>query len=303
MKKVYVCVDAGGTSSKAAIFDTNGNILSRGKSLSGSPAVSNEWYLHIDTSIEEALSNLDKDYELISVTMGVSGLSAKTDTLFEKEYFESKYGVPCLIKSDTLTALYSVLSENETSGIIVISGTGIAIFGQNGAQTMMIGGWGHIIRELGSAYSIVHDFCVGIIDKFENQIPYTNLEIKFLTRYNINNIREFNHIFYNNTKDELAKLSIFFKEEAKLNNIEAKHLLKEQGKLLAKQTENLINLLKLPNNTTIGLTGGFIEIDANDIVDGFTEYLESKNIYLNYNNEHNEQLIGVYRLAKRGELC
>ena len=34
---------------------------------------------------------------------------------------------------------------------------------------------------------------------------------------------------------------------------------------------------------------------------GFKEYLESQNIYLNYNNEHNEQLIGVYRLAKKGE--
>ena len=73
--------------------------------------------------------------------------------------------------------------------------------------------------------------------------------------------------------------------------------------LLAKQTENLKNLLNLPNNITIGLTGGFIEHDGEDIIKGFKEYLESKNIYLNYNNEHNEQLIGVYRLAKKGEVC
>ncbi len=235
--------------------------------------------------------------------MGVSGLSAKVDITFEKNYFIDKYKAPCLIVSDTLTALYSVLNNNEEQGIIVISGTGIAIFGKNGAETAMTGGWGHIIRELGSAYSSVHDFCVNIINKYESLTSFNELENKFLKTYNYKNVREFNHLFYNHTKDEIAKLSVFFKEEAKNGSLLAKEFLYEQGVLLAKQTENLINLLKLPNYTTIGLTGGFVEIDGEDIIRGFKEYLEKKNIYLNYNEEHKEQLIGVYRLAKKGEIC
>lgn len=302
MNNVYVCIDAGGTTSKAAIFDEKGNILSRGKSLSGSPAVSfDKWYLHIDEAISEAINNLKEEIKIKKIVMGVSGLSAKLDTLFEKEYFENKYNAPCTIVSDTLTALYSILNEKEEQGIIVISGTGIAIFGQNKAEKAMTGGWGHIIRELGSAYSAVHDFCVNIINKYESQIEFNELENKFLNRYNIKNIREFNHLFYNNSKDEIARLSLFFKEEAKKGDILAKKFLYEQGVLLATQTKNLKNLLKLPNNVTIGLTGGFIENDGEDIVRGFKEYLESNNIYLNYNNEHNEQLVGVYRLAKKGE--
>lgn len=304
MNNVYICVDAGGTTSKAAIFDELGNVLSRGKSLSGSPAVSfDKWYIHIDEAIEDALNNLKTKNNILKVVMGVSGLSAKKSTLIEKNYFEKKYNAPCVIVSDTLTALYSVLKEDEEQGIIVISGTGIAIFGKNGPQTAMTGGWGHIIRELGSAYSSVHDFCVNIINKFESQIKFNELEKKFLDKYNYINVRQFNHLFYNNSKDEIAKLSLFFKEEAKNNNVLAKEFLYEQGVLLAKQTENLKNLLNLPNNVTIGLTGGFIEHDGEDIVRGFKEYLESKKIYLNYNNEHNEQLIGVYRLAKKGEIC
>jgi N-acetylglucosamine kinase-like BadF-type ATPase len=304
MNSVYVCVDAGGTTSKAAIFDEFGNILSRGKSLSGSPAVSiDKWYIHIDEAIEDALNNFKSSNNILKIVMGVSGLSAKKSTLFEKKYFEDKYNAPCVIVSDTLTALYSVLKEDEEQGIIVISGTGIAIFGKNGPQTAMTGGWGHIIRELGSAYSAVHDFCVNIINKYESQIEFNELEQKFLDKYNYTNVRQFNHLFYNNSKDEIAKLSLFFKEEAKNNNSLAKSFLYEQGVLLAKQTENLKNLLNLPNNITIGLTGGFIEHDGEDIIKGFKEYLESKNIYLNYNNEHNEQLIGVYRLAKKGEIC
>ena len=304
MINVYVCIDAGGTSSKAAIFDINGNILSRGKSSTGSPAVSfDRWYIHIDEAIGDALNNINEEIKIIKIVMGVSGLSAKVDTIFEKNYFEKKYNVPCLIVSDTLTALYSVLNNNEEQGIIVISGTGIAIFGKNGAETAMTGGWGHIIRELGSAYSSVHDFCVNIINKYESLTPFNELENKFLKTYNYKNVREFNHLFYNHTKDEIAKLSVFFKEEAKSGSSLAKEFLYEQGVLLAKQTESLINLLKLPNYTTIGLTGGFIEIDGEDIIKGFKEYLEQKEIYLNYNEEHKEQLIGVYRLAKKGEIC
>ena len=304
MNNVYICVDAGGTTSKAAIFDELGNIVSRGNSLSGSPAVSfDKWYLHIDEAIEEALKNICDKVNIIKIVMGVSGLSAKKDIIFEKNYFEEKYKVPCLIVSDTLTALYSVLNEFEEQGIIVISGTGIAIFGKNGPHTAMTGGWGHIIRELGSAYSSVHDFCVNIINKYESQTQFNDLEIKFLNKYNYKNVREFNHLFYNNSKDEIAKLSLFFKEEAKNGDILAKEFLYQQGVLLAKQTENLKNLLKLPNNVTIGLTGGFIEYDGEDIIKGFKDYLDSKDIYLNYNNEHNEQLIGVYRLAKKGEVC
>ena len=304
MNNVYICVDAGGTTSKAAIFDECGNVISRGKSLSGSPAVSfDKWYIHIDEAIQDALNNLKINCNILKIVMGVSGLSAKKSTLFEKNYFEEKYKSPCQIVSDTLTALYSVIKEDEEQGIIVISGTGIAIFGKNGAQTAMTGGWGHIIRELGSAYSAVHDFCVNIINKYESQVEFNELEQKFLNKYNYTNVRQFNHLFYNNTKDEIAKLSLFFKEEAKNNNMLAKEFLYEQGVLLAKQTENLKNLLNLPNYVTIGLTGGFIEHDGEDIVKGFKEYLESKNIYLNYNNEHNEQLIGVYRLAKKGEIC
>lgn len=304
MNNVYICVDAGGTTSKAAIFDESGKILSRGKSLSGSPAVSfDKWYLHIDEAVSDSLNNLSTEVNILKIVMGVSGLSAKKNTNFEKNYFEEKYKAPCLIVSDTLTALYSVINENDEKGIIVISGTGIAIFGKNGPQTAMTGGWGHIIRELGSAYSSVHDFCVNIINKYESQIQFNDLEQKFLDKYNYTNVRQFNHLFYNNSKDEIAKLSLFFKEEAKKNNLLAKEFLYEQGVLLAKQTENLKNLLNLPNYVTIGLTGGFIEHDGEDIVKGFKEYLESKEIYLNYNNEHNEQLIGVYRLAKKGEIC
>ena len=143
-----------------------------------------------------------------------------------KHYFEQKYFSTCIITSDTITALYSVLENSKDAGMVVIAGTGVAIFGKNHNETMLIGGWGHLLREKGSAYAIVHDFCVKIIDKYEEGIQFDDLEYAFLNNYKIANVRELNHLFYQHSKDEIAKLSIFFKQQAKLGNKQAIKLLK-----------------------------------------------------------------------------
>ncbi len=212
-KEVYICVDAGGTTSKAAIFSKDGKIFKRGYSESGSPAVNHEtWYFNIDQAIEDALSNHQNDYTIQKIAIGVSGISALNDSNFVKRYFEEKYSAKCVITSDTMTALYAVLGAGINSGIVVISGTGIAIFGKKQNQTALAGGWGHLIREKGSSYALVHDFCVKMIDKYEASKPFNSLEKAFLSYLKIKNIRELNHIFYQHTKDEIAKLSLFLKK-------------------------------------------------------------------------------------------
>lgn len=66
------------------------------------------------------------------------------------------------------------------------------------------------------------------------------MEYAFLNNYKIANVRELNHLFYQHSKDEIAKLSIFFKQQAKLGNKQAIKLLKNEGFELAKQTINLM---------------------------------------------------------------
>lgn len=300
---LYICVDAGGTSSKAAIFNNNGEILVRGVGGSGSPAVYfNDWYLHIDDAIVDALNNFKQKYEMSNycfkkIALGVSGISALSSVTSEIKYFENKYHIPCLITSDTMTALYSVINQKNEDGIVVISGTGIGIFGKKDNNTFLIGGWGHILREHGSAYSIVHKFVVNIIDKFERMDDFDELEEKFMNEYHLNNILDFNHLFYQHSKDEIAKCSVFFKKMAEEKNSHAITLLKKEGISLAIQVENLMKHLKLENSTKIGLKGGFIEKDGELIIQGFKEYMIEKKINLNYIDNNLEQIYGVYRFA------
>mgnify|MGYP000844507833 CR=1 FL=1 len=297
-KEVYICVDAGGTTSKAAIFSKDGIILARGFSESGSPAVNyDRWYLNIEKSIIDAINHYPNPIKIIKMVFGVSGISALSSIEDVKHYFEQKYFSTCIITSDTITALYSVLENSKDAGMVVIAGTGVAIFGKNHNETMLIGGWGHLLREKGSAYAIVHDFCVKIIDKYEEGIQFDDLEYAFLNNYKIANVRELNHLFYQHSKDEIAKLSIFFKQQAKLGNKQAIKLLKNEGFELAKQTINLMKKLDLKNNTIIGLTGGFIDNDGKYIIEGFKEYMYNIKIKLRYKINYGEQLFGVYKFA------
>ena len=57
-REVYICVDAGGTTSKAAIFSKDGTILARGFAESGSPAVTyDRWYVNIEKSMIDAINH------------------------------------------------------------------------------------------------------------------------------------------------------------------------------------------------------------------------------------------------------
>ena len=301
-REVYICVDAGGTTSKAAIFSKDGTILARGFAESGSPAVTyDRWYVNIEKSMIDAINHYQTPMKIIKMVFGVSGISALSSITDVKNYFEQKYLSTCIITSDTMTALYSVLENSKDAGMVVIAGTGVAIFGKNHSETMLIGGWGHLLREKGSAYAIVHDFCVKMIEKYEAGIRLNKLEYAFLNNYKMSNIREFNHLFYQNSKDEIAKLSIFFKQQAKLGNKQAMNLLKNQGFELAKQTINLMKKLNLKNNTIIGLTGGFIDNDGEYIIEGFKEYMDKVKIDLKYKINDGEQLFGVYKFATNNE--
>lgn len=301
-REVYICVDAGGTTSKAAIFSKDGTMLARGFAESGSPAVTyDRWYVNIEKSMIDAINHYQTPMKIIKMVFGVSGISALSSITDVKNYFEQKYLSTCIITSDTMTALYSVLENSKDAGMVVIAGTGVAIFGKNHNETMLIGGWGHLLREKGSAYAIVHDFCVKMIEKYEAGIRLNKLEYAFLNNYKISNIREFNHLFYQNSKDEIAKLSIFFKQQAKLGNKQAMKLLKNQGFELAKQTINLMKKLNLKNNTIIGLTGGFIDNDGEYIIEGFKEYMDKVKIDLKYKINDGEQLFGVYKFATNNE--
>lgn len=302
MIKYLIAVDAGGTKTEIAAIDENHMIIDKIITGSGSAAVVKEELIweHILSSIDTLTKRIDTNtYQLVAIQMGLSAYSIFEQLEDVKEKLKNKYQVETYIEGDTIIALQSILKDKYQKGVCCVAGTGIAIYGECENNNCIIGGWGHIIRELGSAYAAVHHFALKIIDNFENDLPLTKVENDFLELLHQNNIKDLKHLFYFHTKTEIASFVPFIKNAALNGNIEAKSLLKEEGKYLGYQILKAINKLKLKDNYVVGVRGGFVQKQSQDIIEGIKEVLKEKNINVPLICDSEEAIYGCYYLIKK----
>lgn len=301
MINYIIGIDGGGTKTKAIAYDEFGNVIATSVTGSGSAAVVSvdEVWGNVTAAIENVINQLnDNNYQLTFIQMGLSAFSILDNIENVQNDFKNKYNVDVSIESDTLIACHSILKGKYDNGIVALAGTGIAIFGINGTQSSLIGGWGHIIRELGSAYAAVHHFALNIIDNLENNIELTNLEKGFLDLLKEHNIKDLKHLFYYHSKDEIASFVTYIKDAAYLGDTEAISILEKEGMSLADQVLKAINKLQLVDNYVIGLRGGFAQKQNKDILNGFTKVLRNNNIFVEIINDNEDPAKGTYYLAK-----
>jgi N-acetylglucosamine kinase-like BadF-type ATPase len=296
---LYICVDAGGTKSKAALFDDFGAMLKSSVTGPGSPAAVQDaaW-----KNIEEAIWSLFPEHEIPTnvkaIQMGVSGAGVVKNIHEIEAMFTKKFGVPCSIQNDAIEGLYSIVKDQYKSGILVLAGTGSAIYGVSHEKTILIGGWGHIIRERGSAYAAVHQTCLRIIDKYENSMTLSDFDHKFMEHLGIQEVNDFKKIFYGKSKDEIAKNVVFIKDQASQGDPDAMDILIEEGKALGEQVRKLAEKLDLDSSSVIGLRGSFILKQAEFIQQGLFSYLENLGYNFHYIEKEEDPIVGSFYLAK-----
>lgn len=301
MINYIIGIDAGGTSTKAIAFDSNMNIIAEAKTGCGSAAVVSEKAVwdNVITSIQMITEQIDDvNYKLAFMQIGLSAFSILNEVALHQNMLEKKYDVEVSIESDTMIALYSILKDKYENGIVAVAGTGVAIYGKNKEKYALIGGWGHIIRELGSAYACVHHLAITIIDNMENNIQLSTFQQGFLNFLKQENILSIKHLFYEKSKNEIANKVKYIKDFAMRSNLEAQRLLYEEGINLANQVIKAINKLDLIDNFAIGLRGGFVQNQNGDIIEGFKKTLNDKKIFCEMIIDDDAPIIGTYYLAK-----
>lgn len=292
-------IDGGGTSTKAYALDKDKNVLKNAKTGPSSAAVVSENVVwdNVLTAISNVYIN-DDNYHCSYIHIGLSAYSILNDVDKYQEIIAKKYNVEVAITSDLVVALYSILKNKYQNGVVVVAGTGVAIYGQNHHQNVMIGGWGHIIRELGSAYACVHHLAINIIDQMENNLPLTTFQSGFLDYLSNKGINGLKPLFYEYSKNDIALCVKYIRECAIKKNQEAITLLKEEGVNLANQVIKAINKLALQNDYVIGLKGGFVQYQSSSIIDAFCETLKKNNINAITVFDEEPPVIGVYYIAK-----
>ena len=149
--KYYLGVDGGGTKTTAVVSDENGNIIRSavGKTIN---YYSNPYEL-TKQNFKEIIDEIGiRDYA--SVCIGMSALSERTDELTARRFTDGILNTEKLIMtSDIEIALNAVDCGGARAILICGTGSMAAAADENGNQ-FHSGGWGYLLGDEGSGYSI-----------------------------------------------------------------------------------------------------------------------------------------------------
>lgn len=274
MEKVIISIDAGGTSTRYAIIDKDKNLIKTYEGLPGSPAINANAENDIFFMLCHIYEDIKNDYELCGMVFGMSGFAL----VHEKEFIArliDKFHTNIFMDHDAYLALYSIMQDKYQNGVVVISGTGSAIFGKNSDLRFMSSGWGQLLTERGSAYASVKDFVCKLIHEKEETGDISSLGKKFMNYLHFEKLEDFKPLFYLHKKDEVAKNSIFFKVEADKGNQEAIDWLYYNGTLLGLDSASCAKRVNINKDIVIGFRGGFVQ-NSKYVINGCLDTLKEK---------------------------
>lgn len=299
MERVIIAVDAGGSKTQIALINEFKEKLFSITLGSGSPAVVGVNAIKtIKKGVKKVYEEIKKPYKLSGIGMGISGLGVITNLEEIRYDFETIYNVPVIIETDASIALYSIITDVYNKGILVLSGTGSAVLGINEKETVLVGGYGHLLTEVGSAYMTVNDLIKQSIKRFEKEQIVSPLTKKFFKLIKIDSVHGFRSFVYQQTKREIASFASFIVEEANAGEEEAISILKKAGKDLTNDVINAYKALNLSGEVVIGFRGGFIN-NAKIVQDELLKSLKKANLKYKYVKGDLDPIYGVFYILKK----
>ena len=151
-------IDGGGTKTKAALCDLNGNLLAIYKI--GSSNLQNIGKENVKQVLSSVISGVITKAgvdikDLSAICLGESGLDTNDDYEIYRDLICDiiPKGIPCELVNDAIIALHS--STKGKSGLVVVAGTGAVVAGENAqGERFRVGGWGYLVGDEGSAFDI-----------------------------------------------------------------------------------------------------------------------------------------------------
>ncbi|HPN61323.1 MAG TPA: hypothetical protein PLO88_04220, partial [Bacilli bacterium] len=227
MKKIMIAVDAGGSKTKVCGFLPNATKVYESLGGPGAPLVlAGEPQFLFYEQVKQAVTSLQEDYEITIVQLGISGLGIVPDVPKQEAALSQYLGVPVSMVNDALIGLYSLLGIPKAETILVVAGTGSSVIGFKDGKTLLMGGFGHLLTEKGSAFTLVKTLISQIIEKYEQRLPFTRLEKRFMELNGISSVYDFKPFVYLKNKAKMADYAKFISAEASNNDPDAIKILK-----------------------------------------------------------------------------
>jgi N-acetylglucosamine kinase-like BadF-type ATPase len=182
---MFIAVDAGGTSTRAATIDAGGDVLGYGRSGGGNPTSAGiaAAVAAIGAAVEGAAAGQSaEDVEAVVIAMA----GEKTDA-FSTQLYEGlgRLGLGRVVLQPDLLAMFGS-GTHRLEGYGVIAGTGsIAARIRDGRLHRVVGGRGWLLGDAGSGFWIGHRVARAVVSALDGQGPPTALTTLVLSALEI----------------------------------------------------------------------------------------------------------------------
>jgi glucosamine kinase len=172
---MFIAVDAGGTSTRAAAITTAGEVLGYGRAGGGNPTSAGvaRAVAAIGSAVEAAAAGVPAS-AVEAVVLAMAG--ERTDA-FVAQLGERLSGLdlgPVVLQPDLLAMFHS--GSHRLAGYGVVAGTGsIAARVRDGALQRVVGGKGWLLGDAGSGFWIGHRVARAVVSALDGQGPATAL--------------------------------------------------------------------------------------------------------------------------------
>lgn len=259
--KIFIGVDGGQSHTEAVIGDENGNILGRGLGGASNHAEIPGGRMRLQNAIADSVGAALKNANLPSISETIfaaahCGMTGGAD--YKREI------IGAIIKSNNLivghdapTALYGATAG--TPGIVVISGTGSVVYGENEAgEKVQIGGLGFLFSDEGSGFWLAAQTIRLAIKEQDGLIENSGVEKLVLDFFKVGKIRELTTAFYNEkvSRDEIAALAEAAHEAAENGNQILQNQIRFGAEILVESVKSAANRLQFTDNFPVVGVGG-----------------------------------------------
>lgn len=304
-------LEGGGTKTVCLLMDNTGNILGRGEATASNyQSIGKKTaFLSIHSAIAQAVASVGR-VKIEAICLGLAGVARPTDIQVAYSFVEQLRRSDCLpviwllepsnivICHDALIAL--VGGVGQAVGIVAIAGTGSIIFGQNRQGcTKRVGGWGHILGDEGSAYTIAVQGMQAALKAYDGRSELTSLQEHLQQHLGLSSLENLVEVIYQRGwgVTEIAALAPLVDRAAASGDKVALTIIENAVKELGQATQVTMDALFSPTEAVEVVTIGSVWQGLSLIRERFKASLVAQKPLANVIRPRHEPAYGAGLLA------
>jgi glucosamine kinase len=275
--RFFLGIDGGGTSTKACIIDERGQVAALG---TGGPGNLNytpedEVRKSIQGAVDAALRAAETRHPGLTISAAcaaLAGAGSQENKAKATKLIEPLMGdIPFLVVEDVTGALHGALAGQD--GIAVISGTGSNCLGVRQDRYRRSGGWGSLLGDEGSGFSIARKGLIAALRGYDGRSPSTSLTDSFVAHLGLGTPEDIFHAVRRLNRKQIAALAVLVFQESDKGDAVARKILDEESMELAVMVRAVYQGLGFNGETLVAMVGGCFSQEA--FKNGFISHLET----------------------------